>query len=465
MKDLTGALVLLGLLFGATSCQDNDDASDFQSTAQFTQSTLSFPESDGQHQISLSLNIPAGSDGQIVLSASALTSSSFVTDPSTQMGRITLPVKKGQALINFNISPVDNKTLDGCKLIKLSIASLSKGLRKGDAGKLVVSVNDDEAPVNADFERNTMSVRENDPLGGQINIVFASPAPADGVVVLKLDSQSKYGSDYVTEPAAVSGKIFLQVAKGAASAVVRVYPVNNDAFTVDRNIYLAIIDATGGLRVGDNDSFWCTITEDDGQTISTIASVRSLQSGDGVLIHNSYIEGIVTSISNVSSGRIVVEDASGALQVQLQPDHTLTRGDVVLLNLDHGLLHLQQGILEVRDVVQFQKLGEETPRINKYSLEDLLRSAAQIQSQTIQLSGVSFTQADGNVTFLGDRTVSDGTSTVIVRTSSLADFGDQPVPTGLLNVTGIFVNVDGQNYIYPQELADIRKGQFMVIRD
>lgn len=458
-------LALLALLLIIASCQNTDDASTIPAIAQFTQPTLNFPENDGQHEISLSLNIPASSDGQIILSVSALSISCFVTDPATQMGQIKLPVKKGQALVSFNLSPVDNTILDGCKVIKLSIASVSSGIHKGSTGELVISVDDNEAPVNASFETTDLSTRENDPSGGQIDVTLASPAPADGVLVLRIDSQSKYGTEYVTEPAAVNGQIVLPVMKGATSTAIRIYPINNNVFTADRHISLELIDATGGLRVGDNRSFQCTITDDDGQSISTIASVRSLLSGDGVLLHDMRIEGVVTSISNVSGGRIVVQDESAALQIQLLATNTLTRGDVVMLNLDHGLLHLQLGVLEVKDVAQFEKLGVETLRIFKYSIEDLLHSGKDIQSQTVQLSGVYFTQADGSLTFLGDHTVTDGIITITVRTISDAGFGDQRVPLGLLNITGIFVTVDGENYLYPQDVTDVRKAQLSIIRD
>ncbi|MEI9921569.1 MAG: DUF5689 domain-containing protein [Bacteroidota bacterium] len=451
------------MLFVAASCQDEDPPV-AEAAAQFTQSTLSFSESADQQQITLTLNIPAGSDGEIVLSTSVVNTSCFVTEPAVEAGQIKLPVKKGQALLSFTMKPVDNNALDGCKVVKFTITSVSSGLRKGVTSDLVVSVNDDESPVEASFELSGLNVRENAASGGSIDINFTSPAPADGVLIFSYETASTYGVDFITEPAAASQKIFLQVAKGATSASVKLYPVNDNLFKADRNISFHLVDATGGLRVGGNDALWCTITEDDGKMISPIAAVRSLLANDPIAIRDTYIEGIVTSITNVSTSRIVVEDASGAIQIQLQPDHSLTRGDVVLLNLDKGTLHLQQGVLEVSDITQFEKLGEETLRINKYSLEDLARSADNMQSQTVQITGVIFTQANGSATFLGDRPASDGARSIIVRTNSVADFGDQTIPGGPLSVTGIYVNLDGQSYIYPQVITDIRSGHTSIIR-
>ncbi|MEJ0033955.1 MAG: hypothetical protein WDO15_28115 [Bacteroidota bacterium] len=51
-----------------------------------------------------------------------------------------------------------------------------------------------------------MNVRENNPAGGLVNVTFPSPTPADGVLIFGLETSSKYGVDFITEPAAVSGK-------------------------------------------------------------------------------------------------------------------------------------------------------------------------------------------------------------------------------------------------------------------
>ncbi|MEJ0033956.1 MAG: hypothetical protein WDO15_28120 [Bacteroidota bacterium] len=47
---------------------------------------------------------------------------------------------------------------------------------------------------------------------------------------------------------------------------------------------------TGGIQVGTQESFQCTITDDDGKLITSIASVRAMQSGDAITIHDTYIE-------------------------------------------------------------------------------------------------------------------------------------------------------------------------------
>lgn len=452
------ATVVVCFLALAVSCKQEQDPSPDQSTAQFTESTLAVLENEAERLVTLSLDKPALTEGSITLLVNTVVPQSFITAPLTVNGKVTVPVSKGETAVSFRIIPADNASLDGCKIIRFSIASLSNGLLAGALRDLTVSVNDDEAPAQASFEFREINIRENDPGAAGINITLAHPAPAQGLLVIKLQSASKYGTDYTTEPAAVNGKIFLPVADGATSATIKVYPVNDGAFHIDRNISFQIIDGNGGVTVGDADSLVCAITEDDGYQLSTIFSIRTRFHGEPeILQDDTFIEGIVTSIGNVPSGRVVIQDGSGALQVQLIVPHSLTRGDIVLIDLSYGLLRQQQNVIEVSQVSGFEKVGTDDIWADKINIEELFERAGELQSQTIQLTGVQFPQADGALEMLGDRILTDGVRNIIVRTSSLTDFGDKVVPEGPVDVTGIFVVSGGVYYLYPQHYGDIKK--------
>jgi hypothetical protein len=466
-KHFSRAIVTFGLLATATSCTEEKDPTASLSAAQFTQSTLAITENAGEQVISLWLDVPAPSNGHIVIKAKAIVPSCYSTLPVSELGQVTLPIEAGQTTVSFKMTPTDNGNLDGTRLVKFSILTVTAGLRVGPYRELLISVNDDEGPVAANFETFSLNVRENTDVAGKINIVLAGAAPAEGVIVMKLQSTSGYGTGYATAPAAVGDKIFVTVPKGATSATVNVYPVNDQSFKPDRNINLRIIDATGGVSIGAGNEFWCAITEDDGHQITTISSVRETYAGESIILHgNNYIEGIVTSINNMPGGRVVVEDATGALPLQINTAQSLTRGDLVLVNLNNGLLRDSKGMLEVTQISEFEKLGVETVRVNKITLQDLIRSGDRMESQTVQLTGVSFTGADGAITFRGDNLVSDGQNTIIVRTTDGANFANEIVPEGLVNVTGIFTDLgDGVYVLYPQTRQDINKQQFMIRRD
>lgn len=454
--------VSICLLASAASCNSDEDPGSIIASTQFDEPALTFAENAGAHTISLTFDEPLRLDGEITIKATAIVPSCFSTTPVSELGLIRIPVLQGQTGTSFTMTPTDNASLDGVRQVKFTIASTSEGLVAGSRNLLMVSVTDDEAPVAASFDEFGMNVRENDGAAAKIGITFSGPVPADGVLVLDLESTAGYGVEFVTEPEAVNKTIFLPVTKGATSASIKLYPVNDIEFKADRNIKFNMIDATGGVAYTE-DSFWATITEDDGQQLSTIASVRSMYSGSPVLLQNDvYIEGIVTSIDNTLAGRVVIEDATGALPIQLISDQALPRrGDIILVNVGQGLLRKLQSTLEVSQVSVFQTLGVDAFEPSKVSLSDLLGSVDRLQSRTVQLTGIAFEGADGVMTLRGDRIVTDGDRSIIVRTGANADFGSDVVPPGPVVVTGIFTDVDGLYIVYPQESKDVKKQGFM----
>jgi hypothetical protein len=454
------------VLVVTVSCKQDQEPTPVNTTAQFAESTLAFLENEGEQVISLTFDMPASGDGQIVLKVNTLAPHSFSTVPSAQQGQLVLPVSKGQVKAEFRMIPSDNPSLDGCKVVKFSIASTTQGMQPGSLRDMVVSVNDDEAPVETSFELEDQLLRENDPAAARITIQLDHAAPAEGVLVISVQSASKYGVDFTTEPAVVGNKIFLHVAAGAITAAIKVFPVNDATFRADRNIGFKIIDATGSLLIGEKSSLSCTITEDDGYQLSMISSIRAMYEGENEIIHgDTYIEGTVTSIDNVSAGRVVIEDASGALQVQIITTHTLTRGDLVIMNLNYGLLHEHQGTLEVSQVSVFDKIGDGHWRVDKMTLQALYERGGNLELQTVQVTNVTFPEANGSLPMLGDRVATDGVRTIIVRTNTFAAFRNELVPDGKVNITGIFVNVDGVYFLFPQDYDDIQRQQFMLTRD
>lgn len=457
--------VVLSFLALTVSCKQDENPTPSQTTAQFIESTLAFLENEGERTIVLSFDKPAEFDGDITLKINTVAPQSFVTVPLATNGQLVLPVAKGQTVVNFKIIASDNLSLDGCKVVKFSIYSVSEGIKPGLLRDITVSMNDDEAPVDATFASDELRVRENDRTTACIDITLAHAAPAEGILIIRLQSSSKYGTDYTTEPAAVGDKIFLHVAEGATSAVIKLSPVNDATFRADRNINFKIIDATGGLGIGRNSSSLFTITEDDGYQLSNISYIRSKYQGEQVIFHgDTYIEGTVTSIDNVAPGRVVVEDGTGALQLQLPTPHTLTRGDVVLFNLNYGVLRHQFGSLEVTQVSFYEKLGTDVVQSDKMTLEDLFERGEDLQSKTVLLTGLVFSEANGTQTMLGDRIATDGIRTIVVRTNASASFAGEPVPGGVVNVTGIFIEIAGAYILYPQDYSDIKKQQFLPVR-
>jgi len=456
-KRFSRPFVLLALFALAVSCNDNTDPSPIAKT-QFAVSALTVSENGGEQIISLALDRPAPSDAEITVTANSVAPTCYSTSPVLELGQLKIKVSKGDISKAFRMTPTDNSNLDGVRVVKFKISSVSEGLTTGGSTEMMVSVTDDEQEAEAAFESTEIRVRENSTSATKLEVVFTHQAPADGMLVVQLESFAEYGVSYTTQPTAVGGKIFLQVPKGATSASIDLYSVNDNVFKADRNIRFTIVDATGGLEVGDNDSFICTITDDDGALLTNIVTVRSMYAGfPRTLPAGSYIEGVVTSENNTLAGRVVVQDATGAIAVQLLADQMPDRGDVVLLDLSGTQLRVLSGTLEVGPLSAYQEIGTDIVYSNKMSLADLLSLGKRVESMTVQLSGVTFPQANGSITLRGDRVLSDGEQTIVVRTNTQAAFGDDLVPMGPVIVTGIFTYADGIYVLYPQESKDIKK--------
>ncbi len=451
--------VLLGLFASAASCDNDNTPTLSGATTQFTESAATFSENGGEQTITIVFDHAAPVDGEIVVKTTAIVPSCYTTNPVSELNQLKIAVAKGETQKTFKMTPTDNSNLDGVKVVKFTITSVSDGFIAGNSKELTVSVTDDEAPVVASFETTKLNVRENTQDPGKVEILLSRAAPADGVLVVKLQSTAVYGVAYSTQPEVAGGKIFLPVPKGSSSVSIDVYPVNDQDFHADRNINFEIIDATGGVAtVEESESLRCTITEDDGHQITNIVSIRSMFVDEPIVINeDTYVEGIVTSVENTLGGRVVVEDETGALPIQLLSDNKPTRGDIVLVNIKGSTLHELQGTLEASQVPDYEKLGKETIYIDRISLEDLLGSTRRMESRTVQLIGLTFTQADGSATLLGDRLLSDGQRTIIIRTGANADFADNIIPSGPVIVTGIFTECDGLYVIYPQESKDVKK--------
>lgn len=457
--------VLIGLFASAASCDNDTDHKLSDSTTQFAESQLTFAENDGEQTIDISFDNPAPFDGEIVVTSTALVPSCYSTDPASELGQVKIRVFKGDTKRSFKMTPTDNSNLDGEKVVKFTITSVSEGLIAGASKELHVSVTDDEGPAVATFDVLDLKIRENTDGAAELIINFSRTVAADGVLVVRLQSSSTYGVQYATQPEAVSNKIFLPVTKGATSATVSIYPVNDQIFRADRIIQFTISDATGGVEKPEAASMLCTITDDDGQQLTNISAIRAMYEDQSIMFsEDTYIEGIVTSIDNTLGGRVVIEDATGALPIQLLSDEVPTRGDIILVNIKQGTLHKLQGTLEVSQVATYEKLGEDDILIQKVSLTDLLGSTRRLESRTVQMIGLTFTQADGSATLRGDRILTDGQNTIILRTGDNADFADTVIPSGPVVITGIFVDCDGLNVIYPQESKDVKKQGIVTIR-
>lgn len=114
----------------------------------------------------------------------------------------------------------------------------------------------------------------------RMNLSVSDPADSAATIVLAIDDHSTASpSDYVTDPAASSGTLTLQVRPGATTASFLITPVNKKAN--DKTILFRIVSATGGLvPANSNLSALVTLKADTTAVPSVSTGADSLDFGE-----------------------------------------------------------------------------------------------------------------------------------------------------------------------------------------
>jgi len=262
------SLFVLTIILGLTSCAENEinktPPASGPVLAQFEQQTIVIPENEGPKEIWIVLDNVATQDGVVTLSLTAENTSGFTTTPAAVNGMIQLPIATGQSKIKFSIVPTDNSLLNGDQNMGLSIATVSEGFITGTKKVLSVTFTDNETHADVNFQKFLDSTPENSTLASIITVAFSHAAAGTGSLEISLAStNSVYGVDYVTEPAAINGKITFPIVAGIEKVEFRIIPMNNQSINGDRTITHTITSSTGSVSTGENNTHVLTITDDE----------------------------------------------------------------------------------------------------------------------------------------------------------------------------------------------------------
>jgi hypothetical protein len=213
--------------------------------------------------------------------------------------------------------------------------------------------------------------------------------------------------------------------------------------------------AEGGVQIGETKIMDLTLLDDESFPISHVEDVRGLYADEEIILDNIFIVGVVTSVAdNIGQTTTYIEDETGGIGVRLIFSHNFQRGDKLKLNLGYGLLKETKGVLEVHQVSEAEKIGTSQFSHQLMTLEELYNSEEENEGKMVVIDEITFTEADGLNTMQGDRLITDGTHSIIVRTLDHASFKDQIIPAGDMTVRGILTEVDDTFILYPQVFAE-----------
>lgn len=181
----------------------------------------------------------------------------------------------------------------------------------------------------------------------------------------------------------------------------------------------------------------------------TIAALRALYNGTGLkLTGPKVIAGTVTSdISNgnITGGNVIIQDATGAIQIYFGGTLTYALGDSIVLDVTNDSLINYRNSLELKTPFGFTPptpvamgrtvvpMVKTIAEVNS-SLSQPLGSALNFELMLVKIVGVTAYPTDS--IFQGNRTLKLGSDSIVMYTSSSASFKSNRMPTGLRNWTG-----------------------------
>ena len=198
-------------------------------------------------------------------------------------------------------------------------------------------------------------------------------------------------------------------------------------------------------------------------TLITIDSMRKYYTAAGtatVSMPAARITGVIISDidnKNVSAGNFIIEDNSrkGAI-IYISGSTAFKQGDSVVVDITGAALKLYNGALEID--------GMSAAKVNKITsgktIAPVVLTLAQLNAnfslyESVLVQIVNAT-VQGGGTYSGNKTLDDGTGTIVLRTSTSATFAGQSVPTTAKTFTGIATIFSTTKQLGIRNLSDVQ---------
>lgn len=410
--------------------------------------------------VTINLSSAAPGTGTVTVSftsATAVYTTNFTTEPAATAGELEIPVALGATSITFKVKPVDDGSVNATRTITFTLAEASGAVVLGTAiTGHTFTVTDNETPSAAVFNDDGSSVGEEVAPGIIIPLTLDPQTNGTGTVVVTF-AGGTYGTDFTTDPAAVSGVITVPVASGVTAASFKVIPVDNAVAAAAKEVTFTLSGSTGIVTLGTGVTHVLTIEDDD--AITTIADVRAAYSGTANITSSKRIRGVVTSSNpQVNTNNIWVQDATGGIVVRLVAanGNAIERGDEVSVQLNGGQYFEFNGLLQVQNVpnanVTIVNEGVTLPTPESITVAQLNSNA--YEGKLVRITDVAFVDANGTATMSGTRVVSTGSVTTNIRTESGAPHAASVLPYGFGTITGLAGENLGAAQIIPVSFAD-----------
>jgi Family of unknown function (DUF5689) len=427
---------------------------------QFSAGEFPLAENAGETSYELRFSTTTSRQESLVLSFTSATAQygvDFTTLPAAENGKIQLNVEANKQLASFKVIPVNNNIKNGPRELQFTITAEGSIKPEGRTNAKIILADDDAATkASVAFAQANGSVIEGQTEGYAAQLHITPMAFANGFIdVAYISANAVYGTHFTTEPALTNGKIRVPVAQNQSTVSFKIKPVNDAIQTPLRAITFSIGTTSEDLEPGMQNQLNFSIGDDDHPlpTGTPVQTIRNLFTGtDTYLWTQTFVAGTVTSINdNIEASVVYVQDGTGGIAIRFTSSNTLQYGERVIINLQGSVLHDNNGVLELKNVDTrgVIKAGWEIYVIPTYTLEEFFNLPGIKEGKLISLRNLRFTEANGTATLEGNRTITDGVRTAVVKTESFASFKNRIIPQGAVSVIGIVVERYGEYIILP----------------
>ncbi|MDN3669106.1 DUF5689 domain-containing protein [Echinicola jeungdonensis] len=469
----TQILLLFFLILLISGCVDTEEKVDNPtkvSQVNFELESQSLSMKGTPMEVKLELDKPLSGEEllHIRITGNAIYGHHFNTQPEAHQNLIPISILPGTNKVLFTLIPLLPDEEE--KIIFFTMedpsGNLALGNKKNCQVRLVPLVINppEETPAVISFEIEKIILAENQQTGVKVHLSIEGNVYQSRWITLSMivPVGKTYGTDFYTNPGPVLGELGLSVNPGEERISFTIFPVNDREVKGDFSIQFELHYLSEGLELGEPRRVEIEILEDDIIQPELIHSIKSVRErfeefeGDWYFPEDYYIQGIVTSASNVANDKtIYLQDESGGIMLQFVLPKMVAYGDKVMFNLKNGsgkIVNEQKAITDIADIVGII-LGRNrflAPEI--VTLEDLVNGS--FQGKKVQIENVSFPAANGIVKWEGTHLLKNESQnqTAVVATYAHASFGQQVLPAGKLTLTGI---VGDRNYILVQHEGDV----------
>lgn len=454
--------LLLSMPLFIGSCSEDDTNSPQESNAVQVafESEVSEPGGDvTSFDVVLTFSENAAKSGSIRvgLAGKMAYGTHFYTEPVATNGELEVPLIKGQGTAKFTVHKLADVE-NGENLLQFILKTPSNSFVLGDPSLSLLRFKKGTPDFSSvEFSSATAELWEDDTDGIILTLALSAALETTELVTIDLNTSEHlvYGQDFITDPLLVLGQLILEIPAGALTSSVKIIPIDNNVLGTDYSIALQISATTGYLIKGDISEMHIDFRDDDDLeeiNIHTIAEVRerfNQYPGDWYFPEDYFIEGVITSTTNVTDEKTVyIQDETAGILLHFGMNNLLHYGDKVRLNLKNATgisLNGQKSIDGIAD--RLGTLLDEEVWVNpeEISLEQLL--SGNYEGRRVRVSGVSFSAANGVATFEGNRIISNGTFSAVVKTFASAAFSTAVLPEGMVTIQGV---VGDYGYLLPQ---------------